>query len=545
MDEDREEYTCVPVPRMEYGIRYIIQFMGHVSRRFGSPPSPAQSISPHSNQPERHPADVGVGLCSEKVAGMCVLVGSSIAMAVRKHSRVKRKAQKAKRIDSEFVPECQALELQDLMKGNVLRDLVGACIYTGIGMPAWHVLPVFLNLKMAADPALPGLSDANLPMATTAIFVGWMLSATFLERALEIFDKKQLMVLHMIGLLLLNLAILTLPHLTAGNFVVFTAVRFVQGLLMNITGLLRIYVVDQMPPGRGNQVLVLLGIIYSLVTMFMSWSCGGLTLMMDWRLEAFLWCTMPMVIGLVVAFPNWWAIVQSLPVAISKKLQEKALRVASQGNSAEMAETLTVGDRKHIVALAVGFLACDCGFYGLTYSAGQLSKDIHLSIMLLSSADVFGFLLALGADKYGRNNVQACAFLFAGLCLSYCSTAEPGSSLVLSFAVLGRVCLDVCSTTIYVALAEVFTGSRSRFALGICETMARFGGTFAPLSGTLPPSISCPIFATVCFAAAASTMTLPEKPFAKSSEVTNLSSDRSNIVLETQAVAEEVEFVLF
>jgi len=519
--------------------------MGHVIRKCGFPPNPTQPISPHPNQPERHPPDVGVGLCSEKVAGS-VLVGGSIAWAVRKHSRAKRHAQKAQRIDSEPVPEHQALELQDLMKGNVLRDLVGACIYTGIGMPAWHVLPVFLNLKMAADPELPGLSDANLPMATTAIFVGWMLSATFLERALDIFDKKQLMVLHMVGLLLLNLAILTLPHLTAGNLVVFTAVRFVQGLLMNITGLLRIYVVEQMPPGRGNQVLVLLGIIYSLVTIFMSWSCGGLTLMMDWRLEAFLWCTMPMAIGLVVAFPNWWAIVQSLPVAISKKLQEeKALRVASQQNPAETAGTLSVGDRKHIVALAVGFLACDWGFYGLTYSAGQLSKDIHLSIMLLSSADVFGFLLALGADKYGRNNVQACAFLFAGMCLSYCSTAEPGSSLVLSFAVLGRVCLDVCSTTIYVALAEVFSGSSSRFALGICETMARFGGTFAPLSGTLPPSISCPIFATACFAAAACTMTLPEKPSAKNSEATNLSSSRSNIVSETHAVAEEVGLVGF
>jgi len=507
--------------------------MGLVIRKFGSPPSPAHPFSPHPNQPQRHPPNVGVGLCSKKVAGICVLVGSSIAWAVRKHSRAKRHAQKAERSDSEFVPEHQALELQDFMKGNVLRDLVGACIYTGIGMPAWHVLPVFLNLKMAADPALPGLSDANLPMATTAIFVGWMLGATFLERALKIFDKKQLMVLHMVGLLLLNLAILTLPHLTAGNFVVFTALRFVQGLLMNITGLLKIYVTEQMPPGRGNQVLVLLSIIYSLVIIFMSWSCGGLTLMMDWRLEAFLWCTMPMVIGLVVAFPNWWAIVQSLPVAISKKLQKKALRVASQGNSAKTTETLSVGDKKNIVALAVGFLACDCGFYGLTYSAGHLSNDIHLSIMLLSSADVFGYFMALSADKYGRNNVQACAFLFAGICLLYCSTAEPGSSLQLSFAVLGRVCLDVCSTTIYVALAEIFTGSRSRFAVGICETVARFGCTLAPLSGTLPPSTSYPMFATVCFAAAACTMTLPEKASAKSSEVTDLSSDISNIVLES------------
>ena len=41
----------------------------------------------------------------------------------------------------------------------------------------------------------------------------------------EIFDHKQLRVLHTIGLLMVMLATITLPYLTAGNLVVFTAIR--------------------------------------------------------------------------------------------------------------------------------------------------------------------------------------------------------------------------------------------------------------------------------------------------------------------------------
>ena len=82
---------------------------------------------------------------------------------------------------------------------------------------------------------------------------------------------------------------------------------------------------------------------------------------------------------------------------------------------------------------------------------------------------------------------------------------------MLSAAVAGRLCLDVCFTTVYLALAEIFSDPGSKVALTVCETTARFGGIIAPLSGTFPPSISCSIFATVCLAAAGCTMTLPEK----------------------------------
>jgi hypothetical protein len=75
---------------------------------------------------------------------------------------------------------------------------------------------------------------------------------------------------------------------------------------------------------------------------------------------------------------------------------------------------------------------------------------------------------------------QALCFFAACICLMLCSTGEPGTPFVLSFAVVGRLCLDVCFATIYVALAQIFAGRASKVAFTTCETTARVDGIIAP-----------------------------------------------------------------
>ena len=53
------------------------------------------------------------------------------------------------------------------LRPQVQWDVIGAFITGAVALPAWHVLPVFLDLKIAADPALPGLTQDTLPIATT------------------------------------------------------------------------------------------------------------------------------------------------------------------------------------------------------------------------------------------------------------------------------------------------------------------------------------------------------------------------------------------
>ena len=430
------------------------------------------------------------------LGGICLLIGIIWIYGRGKLRQRRRKLQVEGQHQVQTFTESESEKIQNKTS---LLELAGVGLIS-LALPACHVLPLFLDFKIATDPRLPGLSENTLPITTTAIFVGWLVSAPVLDSALEIFGKKELLVLHVIGLLMVNLATVTLPYLTAGNLVVFTTVRFAHGLLMNITALTQVYFAEQ---GRGY--LVGMNMMYSMVTILMSWSCGRMTRMMDWRLEALLWCSVPMMIGLVMAFPNWLSVVQSFPAAISKKSRSTVASASGQNVAVWALE------RKNVLSLAVGFLACGCGFYGLTYSAGQLSKDPYLSCMFLHAADVLGFFLAASSKKYGRNNVQTCGFILAGICLFYCSTGEAGSIRVLSAAVAGRLCLDVCFTTVYLALAEIFSEAGSQVALTVCETTARLGGIIAPLSGTFPPSISCSVFATVCLAAAGFTMTLPEK----------------------------------
>ena len=104
--------------------------------------------------------------------------------------------------------------------------------------------------------------------------------------------------------------------------------RFIYGLLMNITALQCIYIQERLPKDQGNQVLVLNSIGYCLVTILMAWSCSGLTLAMDWRLEALF--------------------VQSLPVAVRKKLRNIQKPSVAEVESGER-KNLTFAENRNMV----------------------------------------------------------------------------------------------------------------------------------------------------------------------------------------------------
>eukprot|EP00438_Fugacium_kawagutii_P020896 Skav211787 [mRNA] locus=scaffold305:185267:185785:+ [translate_table: standard] len=158
-------------------------------------------------------------------------------------------------------------------------------------------------MKLAADPALPGLTEEVLPITTTAIFVGWLVGSLCLKPCMEVFSKEQLVATCACGLLLVTLATVTLPHLTAGDLVIFTCIRFVYGVLMNMTGIEQVYVPEGLP-GRENQVMVTLNVGYCAVLILMSWMCGDLTRDWDWRLETLLWYGLPISLGVAIGFPN-------------------------------------------------------------------------------------------------------------------------------------------------------------------------------------------------------------------------------------------------
>ena len=127
----------------------------------------------------------------------------------------------------------------------------------------------------------------------------------------------------------------------------------------------------------------------------------------------------------------------------------------------------------------VTFLACGCGFYGLSYCAGKLSTDVYLSTILLSGADILGYMAALTANSWGRTRLQGACFALAGCCFSpfiqtYCKIrfhVNPhgaASCLVSDSFLVQYVCLSQFRAMIH-ALAE----SSNLIEAYFCAAMVR------------------------------------------------------------------------
>lgn len=405
----------------------------------------------------------------------------------------------------------QTKQVKKMKKFQMLRDFLGIGVLLGSFQAAWHILPVFLDLKIAADPSLPMLTESTLPVAKTAIFTGWLAGSVCLRHAMNIFSKEELVVASASGLLLVALATVILPHLTGGSLMVFTMLRFVYGILMNIATVQIVLLQMKMPADRRHQAVVWKNVFYSIVSILVAFACGGPTLNLDWRLEALLWYALPPLLGLCVSFPNWCKTLRSLPSIAKHKLQTSKRSKAYTGRDETTAtDALTPTMRRHEIALATCFVACGCAFFGLSYSARQLSSNVYKSSMLLNMADILGFLAAMSADVFGRKRVQSCCFTLAAICLLVCSTGVPGSAFVLSFAVIGRSCLDVSFTTVLVAMANIFPESAQKRVLPTFAIATRTGSLLAPFMGTLPAAISCPLFSALCFVAAGASLILPD-----------------------------------
>ena len=360
-------------------------------------------------------------------------------------------------------------------------------------------------MKLAADPALPGLTAETLPWSATAIFTGWLVGSVSLKQALEIFSKEQFLAISSVLLCSCTLATVTLPHLTAGNIVVFSAVRFVTGLLFATGPVGNLYVQECLPPQRRSQAMAFINTAYSIMAVLMATTCGMFQ-SLDWRLDALLWCGLPPFLAFFIAFKKPLELLQSIPGTMTSNMSN-----SDSSNQRSESNKMSPSILKAALKLAVCFLACGVGSYGLSYSAGKLSENLYTNSVLLNSADILGYIAVLGADSLGRKTFQAGSYLFAALSLLLCGILQPGSWTIIACAMAGRICLNVAFTTIYVALAEVFPESSQKNVLPICQIAARLGGILAPLSGTLPAVISCPAFGSACIAAVLATLTLPDK----------------------------------
>jgi len=384
------------------------------------------------------------------------------------------------------------------------RIIMGVGVFFGSFQAPWQALPVLIDRKIAADGGLP-LTENQLTVSQTAIFVGWLLGSILLHPLMQRLNMKQLLVLLGATMLLLSVGTITLPYIQVVSLTMLCLVRLVHGMCLNIQGLQYVYMQNCFP-GYGSQLCSLVNALYSVVAVLMAVLCGSLTLHTDWRLEAFLWFGLPILLGLFVAFPDLWSLLASLPSAFTATSRSDQTGLEKAHHAALPPEL-----RKDLVNLSICFWATVYAYYGLSYSADSLCSNAYLSSMLISGSDILACLFASRASQMGRNRAQFGSFLLGGICLIACAVGTLDSIFVMTMAIIARMCLSVVFVTIYVALADIFPEWCQKIALPTCEIFARVGGCLSPSCGTLPVHLSCPLFGLACLAAARATLKLPEK----------------------------------
>ncbi|CAE7529806.1 SLC22A6 [Symbiodinium necroappetens] len=422
--------------------------------------------------------------------------------------------------NSEDLPSERNLEEAqklDPMKNRILalRIILGVGVAFGAFQAPWQALPVLIDRKIAADPALP-LSESQLKISETFVFVGWLLGAVALHPLMQRLDLKQVLVLLGVTMLFLSVASITGPYVTMLSMTLLCGVRLLHGMCLNIQGVQYMYMQNCFP-GYGSQLCAMVNTLYALVAVLMAMSCGTLTLSWDWRPEALIWFGLPMVLGLFVAFPDLLQVVFSLPSALARSPNTSLIGDGEskdksvQSSGLEEAETMSRSMYRDLCHLSLCFACTVFAYYGLSYSPDSLSTNPFLSAWLINASDILACVLSSRAGAFGRNRAQIWGFLVAGVSLVACALGTVDSVFVISMAILARVALSVVFVTIYVALAEVFPPWCQKTALPTCEIMARVGGCFSPSVGALPVHLSLPLFGLACLLAARASAKLPDK----------------------------------
>eukprot|EP00747_Dinoflagellata_sp_TGD_P104778 gnl/TRDRNA2_/TRDRNA2_169350_c10_seq1.p1 gnl/TRDRNA2_/TRDRNA2_169350_c10~~gnl/TRDRNA2_/TRDRNA2_169350_c10_seq1.p1 ORF type:complete len:250 (+),score=4.76 gnl/TRDRNA2_/TRDRNA2_169350_c10_seq1:75-752(+) len=162
-------------------------------------------------------------------------------------------------------------------------------------------------------------------------------------------------------------------------------------------------------------------------------------------------------------------------------------------------------------AISVCWIAGCLSYFGLAFSAGNLSSDLYANMGLLALVDVVGYFLpAPLVVSLGRVGAQKAAFSTASALLIICSFLHRGSLALLGCVLCGRLAVDVAFSTNLILSMECFPTECRSTAFGVSQFAGRFGTLFAPFMSLIPATIACPIFGSLCVLAAACTCLLPE-----------------------------------
>lgn len=167
---------------------------------------------------------------------------------------------------------------------------------------------------------------------------------------------------------------------------------------------------------------------------------------------------------------------------------------------------------KRFIILLVAWTAAVMGYYGITYSANNLSGDFYVNYELVMLIEIPAYICGIYlTDKAGRRPTLSISFIISGIaCLITGLVPEDPPATRIVFSLIGKFFISVVFATLYSMTVEVFPTEVRGIMMGFCSTSGRVGGIIAPyLSDAgrrVDPALPFIIFAcvnivvgTVCF----------------------------------------------
>ncbi|KAG7299223.1 hypothetical protein JYU34_017777 [Plutella xylostella] len=140
-----------------------------------------------------------------------------------------------------------------------------------------------------------------------------------------------------------------------------------------------------------------------------------------------------------------------------------------------------------LVICSVWWMSVTFIYYGLSINSVSLAGNSYVNYILTALVEIPGYCLSVVAlDRFGRKRSIMTAFLICGVSL----LALPFIPVRLqwistSLTMLGKLCISMCFSSIYIYTSELFPTYARHSLLGICSMVGRIGSITAPATPLL------------------------------------------------------------
>lgn len=410
---------------------------------------------------------------------------------------------------------------------DVLLPIVFAGGYMGIG-GINVMLVVFTGPKIADDPH--GFSEETVSVGTSMLYLGWALASLFVMPLSDKVGRKPILYfMEAVGMVSVSCSLL------AQSPFFYMLALFGTGFFSAASVLGFLLCQELIPSEMRTLNNSVLNVFFCLFVICIAVLSTKFTSDWDWRAETAFWYSPHLFLTLcgpwvISESPSFRTGSTDLPAELPARADEPVANRTEDGTLEPPQDPSRDGGAPAVAESAFSrltgaelrgttLLTCFCwsatvvGYYGLTYSAGNLSDDVSLNTVLLLSIDIFALFVASPVvTAWGAKRVQAVAFTGIGLMLCILSFVPSDSSWVLAGVLCGRFCVDLDFFTVYLLVMEHFPAECCSTAFGWANFTSRVAGMMAPLCSLMSTHMTFLLIGTLTVLASVATCFLPGPP---------------------------------